>query len=178
MAVVNQVVLEGNVVRDAETIMCKNGRPLCKVPIAVSRYYKNKAGTFDKEVSYFDIVTFGEDATRCGTECKKGRGVHVSGRLKQDRYVDKEGKTRSSVCVYADYVGLKPCTNARDSQSAPHSQAPASYAPAPAAAYPQAPAAQGGASYSATPDAVKENLASASSALYNEQQAGSEGYPF
>lgn len=160
MAGLNQVMVEGNVTRDAETFMCKNGRPLCRVPIAVNRYYKNKTGGFDNEVSYFDVVTFGDVAERCRLECTKGRGIRVTGRLKQDRYVGKDGKNRSGVSIVADYVDFKP------------RRAAASGRPYPAS-WDAADAGGSAAPYSASWGETGESASSASAASYSGASSAS-----
>ena len=38
----------------------------------------------------------------------KGRGVRVVGRLKQDRWVGKDGKNYSKVKVVAEHIEFKP----------------------------------------------------------------------
>lgn len=135
MSEINQVVLEGNVTRDAEVFPCKNGSILCKIGIAVNEYRRNEIGGFDEDPSFFDVVTFGKVAERCKTECTKGRGVRVTGRLKQDRYVDKGGNKRSKVVIIADNVDFKP---RRKSAAAPRS-APRDSGDAGAASVPPLP---------------------------------------
>ena len=44
----------------------------------------------------------------CKEYLAKGRGVRVVGRLKQDRWEDPEGKTRSKVHIVAEHVEFKP----------------------------------------------------------------------
>ena len=47
-------------------------------------------------------------AQACAENLKKGRGVRVVGRLKQDRWTDPEGKSRSKVKIVAEHVEFKP----------------------------------------------------------------------
>lgn len=108
---VNQVILEGNVVRNVEKRTGKNGISFCNVPIAVSRYYKAGNGKYVMDTSYFNVITYGDIAALCGEEGTKGRGIRIVGRLKQDRYIDREGRSWSKVAVYADYVDFRPRTN-------------------------------------------------------------------
>ncbi len=61
-----------------------------------------------KEVSYFDVSTWTRLAEVCGEYLKKGRGVRVVGRLKQDRWTDPEGKAHSRVEIVAEHVEFKP----------------------------------------------------------------------
>jgi single-strand DNA-binding protein len=61
-----------------------------------------------KEVSFFDVSNWTRLAEVCGEYLKKGRGVRVVGRLKQDRWTDADGKGRSKVFIVAEHVEFKP----------------------------------------------------------------------
>ena len=107
MNYLNQVVLEGNVVRQPEKRMCKNGRAMCTVSIAVSSTRKDDQGSYTEEVSFFDITVFGHSAEICSSWCSKGRRILVTGRLKQGVYIDKTGQKRSKVDIIADRIELR-----------------------------------------------------------------------
>jgi single-strand DNA-binding protein len=106
----NQILIEGNVVRNPELKYTPKGTPLCTFSVASNRYYKQEKQNddFEKEVSFFDVTTWTDLAQTCATELKKGRGVRVIGRLKQDRWQDPDGKNRSKVYIVADHVIFKP----------------------------------------------------------------------
>ncbi len=108
MNALNQIILEGNVVRQPEKKSCKNGASFCRIPIAVNRRYKDNAGGYVDEVSYFDITTFGQTADLCQRWCPKGRGIRVVGRLKQITSQAEDGKKRSSIEIIAEHVEFKP----------------------------------------------------------------------
>jgi single-strand DNA-binding protein len=50
----------------------------------------------------------------CGEYLKKGRGVRVVGRLKQDRWTSPEGQGRSKVSIVAEHVEFKPQLKGKD----------------------------------------------------------------
>jgi single-strand DNA-binding protein len=75
--------------------------------LASNRYFKQDEET-QKEVSYFDVTTWSRLAEVCGEYLKKGRGVRVVGRLKQDRWTTPEGQARSKVEIVAEHVEFKP----------------------------------------------------------------------
>ena len=104
----NQIILEGNVVRQPEMRGTANGFTVCSFPIAVGRKFKTQDGQFQDEVSYFDIDAFGQLAENCSKWAPKGRGVRVVGRLKQNRWKDEEGKSHSRIKVIAEHVEFKP----------------------------------------------------------------------
>ncbi|MGN0728093.1 single-stranded DNA-binding protein [Treponema sp.] len=108
MNALNQIIIEGNVVRQPEKKSCKNGAAFCRVPIAVNRKYKGGDGSYIDEVSYFDIATFGQTAELCEKWCSKGRGIRVVGRLKQTTLKSEDGKKRSSIEIIAEHIDFKP----------------------------------------------------------------------
>jgi single-strand DNA-binding protein len=103
----NQILIEGNLVRDPELKHTPKGTALCTFSVASNRYYKQD-DEFQKEVSFFDITAWTELAQNCAGQLKKGRGVRVIGRLKQDRWQDPDGNNRSKIFIVADHVIFKP----------------------------------------------------------------------
>ncbi|MDY2840446.1 MAG: single-stranded DNA-binding protein [Treponema sp.] len=104
----NSLIIEGNVVKNGELSEPTKGFKVCVFPVAVNRFYKNKNGEGVSEVSYFDVQTFGKMAELCEKQAEKGRGVRVVGRLKQDRWKDNDGKSKSKVFVVAEHIEYKP----------------------------------------------------------------------
>ena len=102
----NSILIEGNLVREPQFKITQNGTALCIFSIATNRSYKREAG-MEKEVSYFDIQTWGKLAEACNNLGKKGRGVRVTGRLKQERW-QQDGQARSKVIIVAERVEFRP----------------------------------------------------------------------
>jgi single stranded DNA-binding protein (ssb) len=103
----NSILLEGNLVRDPESKTLATGSQVCNFTVASDRFYRQNDDT-EKEVSYFDVEAWSRLGTACSQNLKKGRGVRVVGRLKQDRWTDGEGKLRSRVMIVAEHVEFKP----------------------------------------------------------------------
>jgi single-strand DNA-binding protein len=106
----NSILLEGNLVADPDLRYTNKGVPVCSFCVACNRFYKQEE-ELQKEVSYFDVTTWNRLAEVCNEYLAKGRGVRVVGRLKQDRWEDGEGKTRSKVHIVAEHVEFKPKFN-------------------------------------------------------------------
>lgn len=106
MNALNSIILEGNLTKDGE--LKNTSFSVCSLSLAVNRYYKNKDGDFTEEVSFFDVECFGTMADVAEKNAKKGRGIRVVGRLKQDRWTDENGKTYSKVKVIAEHIEFKP----------------------------------------------------------------------
>ena len=109
----NSILIEGNLVRDPELKYSPKGSAVCTFALASNRFYKQDEET-QKEVSYFEVTTWARLAEVCGEYHKKGRGVRVVGRLKQDRWTGPEGQARSKVLIVAEHVEFKPQLKKQD----------------------------------------------------------------
>ena len=103
----NSILLEGNLVGDPEVSRTPKGTSVCKFAIASNRFFKME-NEYQKEVSFFGVTTWSRLADVCGEYLKKGRGVRIVGRLKQDRWKDKDGRNQSRIYVIADHIEFKP----------------------------------------------------------------------
>jgi len=120
----NSIIVEGNLVRDPVLRTIPNGTNVCSFAVASNRYYKQNEQT-EKEVSFFEVEAWSKLAQTCGEILKKGRGVRVVGRLKQDRWEDAAGKTQTRIKIVAEHVEFKPVFK-RDEDDARASAEPAS----------------------------------------------------
>jgi single-strand DNA-binding protein len=111
----NSILIEGNLVRDPESKTLATGTQVCNFIVASDRFYQQNDNT-EKEVSYFDVEAWAKLGLACSQNLKKGRGVRVVGRLKQDRWTDAEGKMRSRVVIVAEHVEFKPTKNLKGGQ--------------------------------------------------------------
>jgi single-strand DNA-binding protein len=103
----NSILVEGNLVRDPIVTQTPKGTNVCSFAVASNRFYKTD-DDMQKEVSFFDVEVWAKLAESCGEHLKKGRGVRVVGRLKQDRWTDADGKNHSKVKIVGEHVEFKP----------------------------------------------------------------------
>jgi single-strand DNA-binding protein len=103
----NSILIEGNLVRDAETRTTQKGTMVCTFSMASNRYFKQETG-MEKEVSFFNVESWSKLAEACYAKGKKRRGVRVVGRLKQTRWNDSDGKQQSKISIVAEHVEFKP----------------------------------------------------------------------
>jgi len=104
----NSVLLEGNLVRDPELVRFVGSESLLtKFSIASNRYYRNQKGESVEEVLFIPVNVWGRLAENCSTYLSKGREVRVVGRLRQERWTDKEGNNRDRFVVVADHVEFR-----------------------------------------------------------------------
>ncbi len=102
----NSVNIMGNLTRDPELKNTPSGKSVCSLSIANNRVYTKNSEKVT-EVSYFDVEVWGPVAENCAKYLKKGSGIIVEGRLKQDRW-EKDGKTQSRVRISANSVHFMP----------------------------------------------------------------------
>ena len=103
----NSILVEGNLVRDPILRATAKGTFVCTFSIATNRYYRQEAD-LEKEVSFFDIQAWGKLAEKAEKIGRKGRGVRVVGRLKQERWTASDGKNHSKVLIVAEHVEFRP----------------------------------------------------------------------
>jgi single-strand DNA-binding protein len=103
----NSILIEGNLVRDPAYKETAKGTPVCTFSIASSRFYRS-GENMEKEVSFFDVETWSKLAEQCYNLGRKGRGVRVVGRLKQERWNGSDGKAHSKVSIVAEHAEFRP----------------------------------------------------------------------
>ncbi|MDD4220518.1 MAG: single-stranded DNA-binding protein [Sphaerochaetaceae bacterium] len=104
----NSILIEGNLTHDPELGTIPNGTSKCRFSIASNRYYRNSEKALVNEVAYVNVDTWGALAESCGKYLRKGRGVRVVGRLKQDRWQGEDEKMRERFVIVAEHVEFHP----------------------------------------------------------------------
>ena len=88
---VNKVILVGNLGRDPEVRGLPSGESVANLAIATSNKYKNRAGEMVEETEWHNAVLFGRLAEIAGKYLKKGSSIYAEGRIKTEKYTDKNG---------------------------------------------------------------------------------------
>ncbi len=112
----NAVNIMGNLTKDPEIKSTPSGKSVCSMSIANNRIY-SKNNQKVTEVSFFDVEVWGAVAENCAKYLKKGSGIIVEGRLRQDRW-EKDGKTQSRIRISANNVHFMPRKNEESSANA------------------------------------------------------------
>lgn len=99
----NQVMLIGNLTRDAELRYTPSGTGVTRFGMAVNERYKDRQGN-DQESTHFIDITAWRELGEATAELKKGDPVLVVGRLVNDSWTDKEGNKRYSTRIEATRV--------------------------------------------------------------------------
>jgi single-strand DNA-binding protein len=99
----NQMMVIGNLTRDAELRYTPSGSAVTRFSIAVNERYRDRSGTDQERTHYVDINVWRELAEACG-ELAKGDPVFVSGRLVNDSWTDKDGNKRYTTRIEGSRV--------------------------------------------------------------------------
>lgn len=103
MAGVNKVIIVGNLGRDPEVRFSQGGMAICKLSVAVTERVKD-GDEWKDATEWFRVTLFGKQAENAGQYLQKGRSVYVEGRLKTEKYKDKEGVEKTSTEVVANTI--------------------------------------------------------------------------
>ena len=132
---VNKVILIGNLGRDPEVRRLENGAVVAKFSVATNENYKDKAGEWQTQTEWHDVVVWRHLAERAERDLLKGKLVYIEGKLTHRKYQDKDGIDRYTTEVVANNLRLlekREGTGGGFSQSMP-SEEPAAVATTPAA---------------------------------------------
>ena len=107
MSGVNKAIILGHVGRDAETRYTAEGVCVTNVSVACTEKYKDKQGTPKELTEWMNVVFFGKLAEIAGEFIKKGSLIYVEGKLRTEKYTDKEsGVEKFSTKIIASYMQL------------------------------------------------------------------------
>ena len=98
---INLTILGGNLTADPEMKYTSANLAICNFSIASNRKWKDKnTGQQQEEVSFFRCAAFGRTAETISQYFRKGSAIVIEGRLKQDRWQDRDtGANRSEVKI-------------------------------------------------------------------------------
>lgn len=107
MASVNKVILIGNLGADPEIRHMPNGDAVANLRIATSEQWKDKSTGEKKEATeWHTLVAYRRLAEIIGDYVKKGSQIYVEGRLKTEKWQDKNGNDRYTTKVNVDVMKL------------------------------------------------------------------------
>jgi single-strand DNA-binding protein len=98
------VTVVGNLTRDPELRFTAGGRGIASFGLAVNRRYQVN-GEWQEQVSFLNIVAWGDLGENAAASLNKGSRVIVTGRLEQRSYETNNGEKRSVVEIVADDLG-------------------------------------------------------------------------
>jgi single-strand DNA-binding protein len=99
MSSLNQVMLIGNVGKEAEMRFTPSGKPVTSFSVAVNSKYGENEST-----EWFNIITWNELAETCNQYITKGQQVFVEGRLQTRSWESDDGQRHYKTEVIANKV--------------------------------------------------------------------------
>ena len=107
MASVNKVILVGNLGADPETRYSANGDAICNIRMATTDRFRDKSsGEFKESTEWHRVVFFGKLAETAGQYLKKGRQIYVEGRIRTNKWQDKDGNERYTTEIIASEMKM------------------------------------------------------------------------
>ena len=103
---VNKFIGIGNLGRDPEMRYMPDGKAVCNFSFAITEKYKDKTGEQKEVTEWVNVATFGRLAEICGQYIKKGTKVYVEGKLKTEKYTDKNGIEKIATKVTAEKIDI------------------------------------------------------------------------
>ena len=97
----NQCNFIGRLGKDPEVRYGASGDAIAGLTLAVGSTWKDKAGAKQESTEWVNITAFGKLGEICGEYLKKGSQVFISGRMKTDKYTDKQGVEKYSTKIIA-----------------------------------------------------------------------------
>lgn len=101
------ITIHGRLTRDPEVRFSNSGMAIGSTSVAVNERIKDKdTGAYkDGEVTFFNVVAFGQMAEMMAESLAKGDLVVASGIMKCRKWEDKEGNKRDSWEITLDDIG-------------------------------------------------------------------------
>lgn len=107
MASFQQVIITGHLGGDPEVRYSGSGLAIANFSIATSEQWTDKqSGEKQERTEWHRIVFFGRAAEVAGEYLKKGAQAMVIGKLRTEKYTDKDGIERYTTKVYGDELKM------------------------------------------------------------------------
>lgn len=100
----NKVQLIGHLGRDPEIRYMPSGEAFASASIAVSEQWKDKSGERQERTEWVNLTFFGRLAEVVGEYLKKGSKVYVEGRMRTEKYTDKQGVEKYATKVVVNHM--------------------------------------------------------------------------
>lgn len=98
---VNKVILVGRLGQDPETRTTGGGMTVANLSVATNEKRKDGDNWVD-HTEWHRVVCFGKLAENAARYLAKGREVYVEGKIRTEKWTDKDGVDRYTTKIYAD----------------------------------------------------------------------------
>ena len=100
----NKAMVIGNLGRDPELRYSQKQTPICTLSVASTESQKNQAGEWADHTEWHRVVVFGKQADNCNKYLSKGSQVFVDGKIRTNKWQDKNGIDRYTTEIIANNV--------------------------------------------------------------------------
>jgi single-strand DNA-binding protein len=99
---INKVILIGNLGRDPEVRSTQGGGSVANLSVATAERVKDRDGNWQDHTEWHRCVCFGKTAENAQRFLKKGSKVFIEGRLRTNKWKDKDGQDRFTTEILVD----------------------------------------------------------------------------
>ena len=125
----NRVILMGRLTKDPDMRRTPSGALVARITLATGREWKDKVtGEKKSEADFHPVVAWGNAADTLEKYCKKGKQLHIEGRLHSYNYDDKNGARKWVTEVVAENIIM--LSDGKNSGQAAGASAPSAQPPA------------------------------------------------
>jgi single-strand DNA-binding protein len=103
-AMVNHVVLLGNLGRDPEVRRIGDGQNVTRLSVATHETIRKRTSERERQTEWHEVVAWGALGERAAKDLRKGSGVLVEGRLQTRLWSDFRGNKHITAEVRADRI--------------------------------------------------------------------------
>jgi single-strand DNA-binding protein len=100
----NKVCIILTLTHDPETRFTSSGTGVCSFYGAYNETYTTGDGTKKTDVSYFECIAWQKTGELIQKHFHKGHKIGITGKLKQERWENDEGKTQSRVKIVVENI--------------------------------------------------------------------------
>lgn len=117
---INNIVLVGRMVRDAELKYTPNNQAVATFTLAVNRNFKSQNG--EREADFINCVIWRQQAENLANWAKKGALIGITGRIRTRNYENQQGQRVYVTEVVAEKFQLLESQKERGNQPQANSQ--------------------------------------------------------
>lgn len=103
---VNKVILVGHLGADPEVRATPSGMQVANLRIATNHVQYDKDGGKNESTEWHRVVFFGRQAEVCEQYLRKGSQIYVEGRLRTNKYTDRDGIERYQTEVVGERMQM------------------------------------------------------------------------
>lgn len=102
---INKIELAGYV--GSIRITTCNGTQIAKFTVATNFTYKSRSGETIEETTWHSCTAFGNSKLNCLDKIRKGTSVHLTGRIRNNRYTGPDGTERAFIEILVNELEIE-----------------------------------------------------------------------